>query len=318
MDISIIIINFNTSTHLRGCLNSIYENSENLNLEILVVDNNSGDKSVEMVEKDFPQVKLIINSENTGFARGVNKALDSASGTYYLLLNPDVLILPDTLGGMLDFMNLNKDAGLAGVQLLNPDGSKQNSIANFPGLAQEIFNKSILKILFPGRYQSKYQDYASPVEVESVIGACMIVRKHAVAEAGKLDPGYFLFLEETDWCFQMKKMGWKIFHLPQIKVIHKQGQSLLDFKSKGRIEYYRSYYRFYKKNYSRVTYFLLRIIMPIKTLINISLNLIGSILTLGMVEKFRENSLIYSHLFLWQISGCPGREVERYGSFFKI
>ena len=318
MDLSVIIVNFNTASLLKECLNSVEENRGNLNLEILVVDNNSRDQSVEMIKKDFPQSKLIVNSENIGFARGVNLGLALAKGRYFLLLNPDVKVLAGVLKGMIEFMEQNKDAGLAGVQLLNPDGTRQNSMANFPSLTQELLNKSLLRILFPKRYPSKYQEYKSPIEVDSVIGACMIVRPEAVKEVGDLDSNYFLFLEETDWCFQMKKRGWKIFHLPQLKIYHKQGQSLLGFKSKGRIEYYRSYYRFFKKNYNQLSYIILRVIHFIKTMINIGLNLTASILTLGLKKGYREKFLIYSHLFLWQILGCPGRDIEKYGSFFKI
>lgn len=318
MDLSVIIVNFNTAFLLKECLNSIVENREDLNLEILVVDNNSKDQSVEMIKKDFPQVKLIANSENFGFARGANLGLNLTRGRHFLLLNPDTKVLPGVLRGLVDFMDQNKDVAIAGVQLLNPDGAKQNSIANFPSLAQEFFNKSLLRILFPKRYPSKYQKFLFPIEVESVIGACMIVRPEAIKEVGKLDLEYFLFLEETDWCYQMKKKGWKIYHLPQFKVFHKQGQSLLYFRSKGRIEYYRSYYRFFKKNYSRWNHFFVRIIIFIKTLINIALNLLASIFTLGLNKEYKEKFLIYSHLFLWHLLGCPGREVQKYGSFFKI
>ena len=318
MDLLIIIVNFNTASLLKECLGSIEENRGDICLEILVVDNNSEDQSVEMVKKDFPQVKLIANSENVGFARGVNQTLNLARERYFLLLNPDAKVLPGVLRGLVDFMDQNKDVAISGVQLLNPDGTKQNSIANFPSLAQELFNKSLLRILFPKRYPSKYQEFVSPIEVESVIGACMIIRPEAVKEVGELDPGYFLFLEETDWCYQMKKRGWKIYHLPQLQVLHKQGQSLLGFKSKGRIEYYRSYYRFFKKNYSRLGCSFLRVIVFIKTLVNISLNLLALIFTLGLKKVYREKFWIYSHLFLWHVLGCPGREVQKYGSFFKI
>jgi GT2 family glycosyltransferase len=318
MDLSVIIVNFNTASLLKECLNSIEETRGNIYLEILVVDNNSMDESVEMVKRDFPQVRLIANSENIGFAQGVNPALNLAKGRYFLLLNPDAKVLPGVMKGLIDFMDRNKEVALSGVQLLNPDGTKQNSIANFPTLTQELFNKSLLRILFPQKYPSKYREFKSPIEVESVIGACMIVRPEAVKQAGELDPKYFLFLEETDWCFQMKKKGWKICHLPQFKAYHKQGQSLIDLKSKGRIEYYRSYYRFFKKNYNRASYFFLRAVVFIKTLINLSSNLLALIFTLGSKKEYKEKFWIYSHLLLWHLVGCPGREVQRYGSFFKI
>lgn len=318
MDLSVIIVNFNTAPFLKECLTSVEENKGDLHLEIVVVDNNSRDYSVEMIKKHFPQVKLMVNSENLGFARGVNQALNLAKGRYFLLLNPDANVLPGALRCMVDFMDQNKDVALSGVQLLNPNGTKQNSIANFPTLAQELFNKSLLRILFPKKYPSKYQEYTSPIEVESVIGACMIVRPEAVKDVGQLDPEYFLFLEETDWCYRMRKKGWKIYHLPQFKVIHQQGQSLIDLKFKGRIEYYRSYFRFFKKNYGGLRYIFLRTIVFVKTLLNLSLNLLAVIFTLGWRKEFKEKFSIYSRLLLWHLLGCPGREEKKYGSFFKI
>jgi GT2 family glycosyltransferase len=318
MDLSVIIVNFNTASLLRECLNSVDKTKDDIHLEIIVVDNNSKDQSVDMVKKDFPQVRLIANSENIGFAQGVNQGLNLTKGRYFLLLNPDAKVLPGVMKGLIGFMDRNKDVALSGVQLLNPDGTKQNSIANFPTLTQELFNKSFLKILFPQKYPSKYREFRSPIEVESVIGACMIVRPEAVKQVGELDPKYFLFLEETDWCFQMKKKGWKIYHLPQFKAYHRQGQSLIDLKSKGRIEYYRSYYRFFKKNYNQASHFFLRAVVFIKTLINLSLNLLALIFTLGSKKEYKEKFWIYSHLLLWHLVGCPGREVQKYGSFFKI
>jgi GT2 family glycosyltransferase len=318
MDLSVIIVNFNTASLLRECLNSVDKTKDDIHLEIIVVDNNSKDQSVDMVKKDFPQVRLIANSENIGFAQGVNQGLNLTKGRYFLLLNPDAKVLPGVMKGLIGFMDRNKDVALSGVQLLNPDGTKQNSIANFPSLTQELFNKSLLRILFPKKYPSKYREFKSPIEVESVIGACMIVRPEAVKQVGELDPKYFLFLEETDWCFQMKKKDWKIYHLPQLKAYHKQGQSLIDLKSKGRIEYYRSYYRFFKKNYSRASHFLLRAVVFIKTLINLNLNLLALVFTLGLKKEYKEKFWIYSHLLLWHLAGCPGREVQKYGLFFKI
>ena len=112
-------------------------------------------------------------------------------------------------------MDSHPETGVAGAQLLNSDGSKQNSIANFPSLATELLNKSLLRWLFPERFPGKERDYSEPIEVDSVIGACMMVRREALDQVGLLDEDYFLFLEETDWCYRMKRAGWKIYHVPR-------------------------------------------------------------------------------------------------------
>ncbi|MBM4309106.1 MAG: glycosyltransferase family 2 protein, partial [Deltaproteobacteria bacterium] len=189
-------------------------------MEVFVVDNGSMDGSVEAVRVGFPEAIVIQNSTNLGFAQANNQALRLAKGKYILLLNPDTQVKEGAIETLKVFMDNHPKAGAVGAQLLNSDGSKQNSIANFPSLATELLNKSLLRWLFPDRFPGKERDYNEPIEVESVIGACMMVRREAIEQVGLLDEDYFLFLEETDWCYRMKKAGWKVYHVPQADVYH--------------------------------------------------------------------------------------------------
>ena len=205
VDISFIIVNWNTRDILIDCLNSIYKTVTDIGFEIYVVDNNSTDGSREATKKRFPDVKLIENKTNTGFAHANNQALRIMQGRFAVLLNTDAVLQEGAIKSLLSFMNNSPEAGIAGVQLLNQDGSRQNSIDNFPSPETEILNKSILRFFFPDKYPGKSRIHHNPIEVDSVVGACMMVRKEAMDEVGLFDEDYFIFLEETDWCFRMHK-----------------------------------------------------------------------------------------------------------------
>ncbi len=305
VDISFIIVNWNTRGILINCLNSIYKTVKDVDYKICVVDNNSTDGSQEAIKKHFPEVNLIENKTNTGFAHANNQALKIMQGRFAVLLNSDTILQEEAIKNLLTFMNGSPEAGIAGVQLLNDDGSKQNSIDNFPSLETEIFNKSILRLLFPNKYPSKGRNYTSPIEVDSVIGACMMVRKEAMDEVGVLDEDYFIFLEETDWCFRMHEKGWKVYHVPDARVIHSSGYSKKKKPWESQIEYYKSLYMFFRKNRGGVPYIILRILKPFKILINLILNVFGNLITLFQVERLRSRLLKYHKLLIWHILLCP-------------
>ena len=287
------------------CLNSIYKTVKDIDLEIYVVDNNSTDGSQPAVKKEFPDVRLIENETNTGFAHANNQALSIMQGKFAVLLNSDAVLKENSINKLLAFMTGNPSAGIAGVQLLNDDGSRQNSIDNFPSTETEIFNKSILRLFFPGKYPSKNISYKDPIEVDSVIGACMIVRKEAMDEVGVFDEDYFIFLEETDWCFRMNKKGWRIYHVPDAEVFHLSGHSKKRTPWRSQIEYYISLYKFFRKNRTPLSYLTLRVLKPCKIFINLILNIFGNLITLFQKEALRNRLLKYYKLFIWHLLMCP-------------
>ncbi len=305
VDISFIIVNWNTRDILMDCLESIYKTVTDIDIEIYVVDNNSADGSQVAVKKRFPDVKLIENETNTGFAHANNQALSIMRGKFAVLLNSDAVLKENAIKKLLAFMAGTPSAGIAGVQLLNEDGSRQNSIDNFPSTETEIFNKSILRLFFPNKYPSKNSVYEKPIEVDSVIGACMIVRKEAMDEVGVFDEDYFIFLEETDWCFRMYKKGWKVYHVPDAEVFHLSGHSKKRAPWRSQIEYYKSLYKFFKKNSTPASYIALRILKPCKIFINLMLNILGNLLTLFQNEGLRNRLLKYYKLFVWHLLMCP-------------
>jgi GT2 family glycosyltransferase len=305
MDLSIIIVNWNTKDLLYQCLESVYQNVKKVHLEVFVVDNGSTDGSGEALRERFSSVHLIQNKTNLGFAKASNQALVHSKGKYVLLLNPDTQLKEGAIERMLAFMEDHLEAGVAGPQLLNSDGSKQNSIANFPSLATELLNKTLLRWLFPNRFPGKEKDYLDPIEVDSVIGACMMVRKHAIDEVGLLDEGYFLFLEETDWCFRIKRAGWKIFHLPSAQIFHFQGKSTEPERKKAKVEFYRSRYYFFRKNRGRPRWFILLIGCVIRLSVEVVLTTFVCILSGFAVKKWRRKLVTYAYLVVWHLRFCP-------------
>lgn len=305
IDLSIIIVNWNTKGLLLRCLKSLKQILQKPGVEVFVVDNGSTDGSKETVRAEFPEVILIDNPSNLGFAMANNQAMSLSKGKYILLLNPDTQVKEGAVETLLSFMKAHLEVGVAGAQLLNPDGSKQNSIANFPSLATELLNKSLLRWLFPDRFPGKERGYSTPIEVDSVIGACMMVRRKAIERVGMLDEEYFLFLEETDWCYRMKKGGWKVYHVPQAEVIHFQGKSAEKDKKRAKIEYYRSRYLFFKKHRGAWQWFVLLIGLLIKLGVEFLAMAVVCLLTGFSVKRWRDKLSIYAYLLYWHLRGCP-------------
>jgi len=304
MDITIVIVNWNARDILRDCLRSVYKTVRDLSFEIIVVDNASQDGSVAMVREEFPGTRIIENSENRGFSAANNQACAVMKGRYALLLNTDTVLTGGAVHELFAFMENHDEAAMAGGQLLHEDGSRQNSIANFPTLFSLLMNMPLLECLFPGRYPSKRYENKGPLAVESVIGACMLVRRRAMDEVGMLDERYFFFFEETDWAFRMNEAGWKVYHVPSARIYHLQGRSIgRDVRS--RIEFYRSRYRFFGKwkgrSYNRAGFF----VVFIRLIANWLLTSVGNLLTAGVSRDLRDKWVVYSRLILWHLRGCP-------------
>ncbi|MCJ7784054.1 MAG: glycosyltransferase family 2 protein [Desulfobacterales bacterium] len=306
MDLSIIIVSWNTKEYLLPCIDSILQKKGSVPMEIIVIDNGSRDRSGEEIKRQFPEIHLIENGRNLGFAKAVNQGLRVSSGRYLLPLNPDTRLREGAIETLVSFMERHAEAGVAGAQLLNSDGSRQNSIANFPSLATELLNKRLLRRLFPKRYPGKERHYPEPVEVNSVIGACMMVRRDALDRVGLLDEDYFLFLEETDWCYRMKKAGWKIYHVPQAEVFHFQGKSAETDKKRSRVEYFRSRYHFFKKNRGSGLCFILVVGLMVRLLVESLSMTLACLLTVGLVKRWRRKLSVYAYLLWWHLRFCPG------------
>jgi GT2 family glycosyltransferase len=305
VDLSIIIVNWNTKEYLLHCIDSILQKKGSISMEIIVIDNGSRDRSGEEVKRQFPGLRLIENGRNLGFARAVNQGLRVSSGRYLLLLNPDTQLREGAIEKLVSFMESHAEAGVAGAQLLNGDGSKQNSIANFPSLTTELLNKNLLRRLFPKKFPGKEKDYPEPIEVDSVIGACMMVRRDVLDQVGLLDEDYFLFLEETDWCYRIKRTGWRIYHVPQAEVYHFQGKSAEAVKKEARVEFYRSRYHFFKKNRGQLQWFFLLMGLIVRLGVQWFLITGACLFTFFRVKKWRQRLSVLAYLIGWHLRLCP-------------
>ncbi len=264
MDISLIIVNFNTRDLLKDCLSSVVHSMEESHLsgEIIVVDNDSSDGSASMVEKQFPQVLLIKNMTNQGFARANNKGIKQAHGKYILLLNSDTILFKDTLKNMFDFMEKHKDAGVATCRVELANGNLDPachrgfptpwvSFTYFSGL-EKLFSGSKL---FAGYHQT-YKDFSKPHEIDSCSGAFYLLRKEVVDDVGLLDEEYFMYGEDLDWSYRIKQKGWKIFYNPDTKIIHFKKRSgryhpNKTIKNKTTEYFYSTMKLFYKKHFEK-------------------------------------------------------------------
>jgi N-acetylglucosaminyl-diphospho-decaprenol L-rhamnosyltransferase len=268
LDLAVIVVNWNVRELLAACLEALFE------FRTVVVDNASSDGSVEMVQECFPQVRLIANSHNLGFAGGNNQGLRelglgarnsqsiqassqlSASGTprYVLLLNPDTLVREGAIAAMVDFMESNPQAGACGARLVYGDGSFQHSAFGFPGLAQIGLDfwpvhGRLLESRLNGRYPRRLYAAGRPFEVDHPLGAALMVRAEVVAQVGVMDEAFHMYCEEIDWCWRIKRAGVKVYCVPRAEIVHYGGQSTAQARPEMIAALWRSRKRLYSKYY---------------------------------------------------------------------
>jgi len=217
VQLSIIIVNWNTKDLLRGCLESVLRETKSIESEITVVDNASSDRSCEMVEAEFPQIQLIKNEENLGFAKANNQAIAKAKGEFILLLNPDTVVCENSLEKMLRFMQSNLKVGIIGPKMLNPDRTLQVSCHAKPGLVFSSLSWFISGMFYEKLCLSKNEE---PAEVGYVSGACLLIRRKTIDAIGLLDENFFIYAEEADWCMRAEKENWKVYFIPEAEIIH--------------------------------------------------------------------------------------------------
>ncbi|NOZ20643.1 MAG: glycosyltransferase family 2 protein [Planctomycetes bacterium] len=309
VDVSFIVISWNACDLTLECLHSIFDNVHGVSFEVVLVDNASSDGTAEIVHTVLPTVRVLVNHEHQGFAAANNRAIRQAGGRYLALMNNDAKLTPKAIETIIEFMESEPNVGAAGPQLLNEDGSKQNSIAAFPSLATELLNKTLLHVVFPGRYPSKYFGHDRPIDVDSIIGACMVLRADAMGEIGGFDEDYYFFLEETDLCFRLKQHGWRVCHVPQAEVYHYKGASAERRPgAAARIEYCRSLYKFFEKNRKPVEHRALQALYAVKLAVEFLARAYACVLTLGCHRQSRRRLKRYWNLIIWHFRLCPDSE----------
>ena len=230
MDVSIIIVAWNVRQLLHDCLKSVYEQTKGIDFEVIYVDNASEDGSVEMVKKEFSEVKIIENEENEGFIRANNQAIEIAEGRYVLLLNSDTIVLENAIAKVVKFADAHPEAAVVGCKVVNLDRTLRktcfmsSSLLNM-FLAATYLHKIIPRSKFFGRERMTWWDFSDVREVETVSGSCSLVRKQAISQVGLMDEIYFVYGDDADWCYRFRKNGWKIMFTPEAQIIHYGGQT---------------------------------------------------------------------------------------------
>lgn len=270
INLSVCLVSWNTRELLREALESIYQNTKETSLEVIVVDNASGDGSAEMVKELFPQVRLIANETNRYLSAALNQALRVSRGRHVVFLGSDAVVMSGALDCMLRFMKGRKEVGAVGGKIINPGGSIQLTCARtFPTLFTELVKGTSLDRVFPqsrfwGKYLMSWWDHNEAREVDLLDAACLMVRKEVVEQVGFLDEDFPLYSQDLDWCYRIKKAGWGVYYLPEAKVFHYDASSTRQVNSPqikwSTVECRRSMLRFFKKHYGFWEYLLLRLL----------------------------------------------------------
>jgi GT2 family glycosyltransferase len=262
--LSIVIVSYNTRELLARCLETVYA-ADPIALEVIVVDNASRDASVAMLREHFPEIVVIQNEVNRGFAAATNQGLARAGGRYVLLLNSDTEVSQGAWGQLIAFMDQHPAAGALGPRLLNSDGSLQRTAKRFPSPLSALFGrKSVLTHWFPhNRFSRAYlleldESRAEPFEADCLSGACLLVRREVLEQVGPLDEQFFMYWEDNDWCYRIKAAGWQIYALPTVRVVHHEGQSSRGHPTRHIIAFHRSVYRYVCKHVARAWWDLRR------------------------------------------------------------
>ena len=230
MDVSIIIVAWNVRKLLYDCLKSVYDQTEGVDFEVIYVDNASEDGSVDMVTKEFPNVKVIKNAENRGFIKANNQGIEVARGRYVLLLNSDTIVLDNAIAKAVKFADEHPRAAVVGCKVLNPDRTLQRTCFLYPSILNIFLAATYLYKIFPksrffGREQMTWWDYNDIREVEAVCGCFSLVRREAIDQVGLMNDIYYVYGDDPDWCYRFKKSGWNIMFTPDAQIIHYGGQT---------------------------------------------------------------------------------------------
>ena len=272
MQLSTIIVSWNTRDLLARCLESLFAHPPRASFEVLVIDNASSDGSSEAVQERFPQVRLIQNAENSGFAAATNRGILESDGTFILLLNPDTEIQAGALQTLLDVLESHPEYGMVGPRLLNPDGSLQESCYPAPTLSREVWRLFHLDRLVPHAIypMSKW----SPNQIRSVDvlkGACVLLRREVIEQVGLLDESFFMYSEEVDLCLRVRRAGWQLAWVPQACVIHYEGQSTRQASREMFIRLYAGKVGYYRKHHGWWSVQAYKLILLLASLVRLAI-----------------------------------------------
>lgn len=260
MDLSIIIVSYNTRKLLADCLTSVFTQTKDSNYEVIVVDNASTDGTIEAVEKRHEDIKILRNKKNLGFAKANNQGIRRAKGKYILLLNSDTKLVGNSLKKLVDFAKGKEKLGVVGPKLLNPDGTPQPSVAPF-------FTFPRVLVWLMTRDKFVYSSPSNSCQADWVMGAALMVKKDVIKKVGLLDEKFFMYMEEVDWCYRIKKAGFEIWFYPEAKIYHLVRGSSPEGKQRAILGIYRGLIYFYQKHFGRQQLAVLKSILLAKAVV---------------------------------------------------
>lgn len=299
MDLTVIVVSWNTRALLQRCLESVSEAIPDLHYEVVVVDNNSTDASAEMVEASFPSVRLIRSPRNVGFARANNLAIRVSTGRHVLLLNSDACLVGRAAQELVSYLDEHPKVGIVGGKVLNPDGSFQSSYADFPRLTDEILVLTgLARWWLPRTFPSYPEDQSRDVRaVDWMSGAFLAARRQAIDEVGLLDEAFFMYSEEMEWCYRMKLAGWEVVYLPRAEATHWAGSSARRVPDAKRARLYRSKLRFFRKHYGPVRTAILSSLLRTSSVAKLfTWYLYGLLAVRGARDRAKHNVISYRTL----------------------
>jgi GT2 family glycosyltransferase len=325
-DLTIVVVSYNDHERLTACLDSLRVAipADRIEAEVRVIDNHSPDGSAQIVhewaDKHEPlpfAFRVHAESVNHGFAMATNIALRRRRGRHALLLNPDTVVPPGTIRGLLDYLEANPHVGVVGPRLYYPakpgeeKGKRQSSIHPFPTLLTEAVGMSPLRFFSPKQYPNGRWDFKEPIDVDALIGAVMLVRGDTIASTGLMDPGFFLYLEETDWQRRMSlpardgKQWRRVFH-PGFEAVHVHGASTKKVKPlASTLQHHRSLYRYFRKHLGKKSEYGLMAILLARMGIKALWELVIVVLTLGLLPIARRRLASYAKIGAWHVIGRP-------------
>jgi hypothetical protein len=315
MKLSIIIVSWNVQEDLVKCLRSIKENPLHEEFEIIVIDNTSSDDTVDVLKRDFPELTVIVNKENRGFAAANNQGIEKSRGQYLLFLNPDTIVHPHSLDILVKFMDRNSNVGACGPKLLNKDGTIQPSVYRFPTFRAALYRYTAFRFLSLFRRQYKKWlmedfDYDREMEVDEVSGAALMVKRTVIDRVSGIDERFFMYYEEVDLCYRIKQAGWRIVFNPEATITHLGGCSSSQIPVKTRIMILTSLLKFFRKHRGGFATGVFNCVFkPVVILRDICNLVIGSVTyvfaALGLNRKRREKAAVKvknSAILLWKYS----------------
>lgn len=257
MDLSIVILSYNTCELTLAAIASVMRSETDYTYEVIVIDNDSRDDSVEQIRQQYPEVTVIHNHDNVGFARANNQGFAVAKGRYVLMLNSDTVVQTDTLDVMLRFMDQSPHVGAAGCKVVLPDGRLDRACRRgFPTPSASFYYAFGISKLFPqhprfNQYQLSHLDPDEDYPVDCLVGAFMLVRSEVIEQVGGLDEDFFMYGEDIDWCYRIKQAGWEIYYYPHTQITHYKGASSRRRPFKIIYEFHRAMILFHKKHYRK-------------------------------------------------------------------